>query len=136
VSGRCTDFFSMPPASRHSVGCCLSYTIYCQGAGSTNYPLKLLGRAGLDRSAFGLVSFMGVSHAQPDGDRQRTDKLYTARGQGAPITICGRADNVVSSSPSGIVRHPVTIARPADSDFEYRQTNKQTNRRIVGPITK
>jgi len=49
--------------------------------------LKLLGRAGLDRSACGLASWLFVNesdaftftylfvrHAQPDGDRQRTDR--------------------------------------------------------------
>jgi len=31
-------------------------------------------------------------------------RLYTARGQGAPITIGGRADNVVSPFPSETAR--------------------------------
>jgi len=37
------------------------------GGGSHNNPLKLLGRAGLGRSIFGLAPFMGLRHAQPNG---------------------------------------------------------------------
>jgi len=63
-------------------------TIYCQGVGSNNYywcpppPLKLLGRpASIARPAASIqlnllftFTHLFVSHAQPNGDRQRTDK--------------------------------------------------------------
>jgi len=47
---------------------------------------KIARLASLDRLAFGLAPFMGISHAQPDGDGQRTDRQTDKQTKCRPYT--------------------------------------------------
>jgi len=63
--------------------------------------MKMLGRAGLNRSAFGLAPYMGVSHVQPDGDILRSDRQTDRQTdkQYRPTTDSRFCEYVVSIRP-------------------------------------